>query len=563
MLFFLSSCNQPWSGGAAVETPGPMGQPKRVIQTPFAQVSATVEMPPPPATATAQPGAALHWWVGEEVPDGLRSQLRWPAGASQSSQPGQANLRVGYSPGGENTAQWVYVLVAPFPTITDEVSLAELRSGWKGGNAQVFGGSPLLVSPATRAAFSNVWGAPGQKGVKIVDEDELQTEAWKQKQAWAIVPFEAVNPRWKVLRVDGISPLDKGFDPAKYPLTIAFSLQGEAQILQLAQKLAPGLLPKTNRDPEKLTVVVMTGVTALVRGTAWMMERMGVTFPGKTVRDWLVEADITHISNEVAFNPKCPEPDPQDPNLRFCSDPKYIQLLDYVGADVIELTGNHLNDFGTDAVLYSIDLYKQRKWLYYGGGENSQNASQTATFTDHGNKIAFIGCNVAGPPSVWATSSKPGAAKCDMDGMAGEIKRLKSQGFLVIATFQYYELYDATPLPIHYKDFRMISDAGATIVSGSQAHLPQGMELRDNRFIHYGLGNLFFDQMETFWPETRNAFIDRHVFYAGRYLGVELLTTRLEDYTRPRPMTPAERAKELRMIFDVSNWKLDAKLEWR
>ena len=37
--------------------------------------------------------------------------------------------------------------------------------------------------------------------------------------------------------------------------------------------------------------------------------------------------------------------------------------------------------------------------------------------------------------------------------------------------------------------------------------------------------------------ETRQAFIDRHVFYDGKYLGVELLTTLLEESARPRPMT--------------------------
>ncbi len=39
-----------------------------------------------------------------------------------------------------------------------------------------------------------------------------------------------------------------------------------------------------------------------------------------------------------------------------------------------------------------------------------------------------------------------------------------------------------------------MKDAGADIVSGSQAHQPQGMEIRGDGFINYGLGNLFFGQ---------------------------------------------------------------------
>jgi len=69
--------------------------------------------------------------------------------------------------------------------------------------------------------------------------------------------------------------------------------------------------PVTNRDPSRLTIVAMTGVTALVRATAFTMEQRGVKYPGKDVRDWLRDADITHISNEVPFARDCrTEPGP-------------------------------------------------------------------------------------------------------------------------------------------------------------------------------------------------------------------------------------------------------------
>ena len=86
------------------------------------------------------------------------------------------------------------------------------------------------------------------------------------------------------------------------------------------------------------------------------------------------------------------------------------------------------------------------------------------------------------------------------------------------------------------------------------------MELYGPSFLHYGLGNLFFDQMYYPLPDgqmttdTRNLFIDRHVFYDGRYISTELLTYRLEDYSRPRPMTEAERRLFLEQIFSAAGW---------
>jgi len=71
--------------------------------------------------------------------------------------------------------------------------------------------------------------------------------------------------------------------------------------------------------------------------------------------------------------------------------------------------------------------------------------------------------------------------------------------------------------------------------------------------IHHGLGNLFFDQYGVS-SGTRQAFIDRHVFYDGRHISTELLTIMFIDYARPRPMTPEERTLLLEAVFTASGW---------
>jgi hypothetical protein len=53
---------------------------------------------------------------------------------------------------------------------------------------------------------------------------------------------------------------------------------------------------------------------------------------------------------------------------------------------------------------------------------------------------------------------------------------------------------------------------------------------------------------------TRNVFIDRHIFYDGHYLGTELLTYIIENYARPRLMTAPERLDLLQHIFTAGGW---------
>jgi poly-gamma-glutamate synthesis protein (capsule biosynthesis protein) len=296
----------------------------------------------------------------------------------------------------------------------------------------------------------------------------------------------------------------------------------------------------------------MTGVTALVRGTADRMEKNGVLYPGEAIRDVLRSADLTHVSNEISFDPNCPNPDPWTDSLVFCSDPRYIALLEDVGVDLVELTGNHLRDYSAADVLTTLEMYEGRGWRTFGGGRDLQTSLQPALVEHNGNRLAFLGCNYAGPVYDWATESNPGSTPCDFETLTAEISRLRSDGYLPITTFQYIEFYQPEPTEQEMADFRRMAEAGAVIVSGSQAHEPAVMEFYQGTFVHYGLGNLFFDQM--FSLETRQGFVDRHIFYDGKYINTELVPILIEDYARPRLMTDGEREEFLHRIFSAAGW---------
>jgi poly-gamma-glutamate synthesis protein (capsule biosynthesis protein) len=172
----------------------------------------------------------------------------------------------------------------------------------------------------------------------------------------------------------------------------------------------------------------------------------------------------------------------------------------------------------------------------------------------NGTKIAFLGCNAKGGGYATAAPGYPGAVACDFPTMTRQIRDLREQGYNPIATFQHFEYYTYQAQPDQIRDARILSDAGAVIVSGSQAHQPQAFEIRDDAFIHHGLGNLFFDQIYEIPPNTATAFIDRHIFYNGKHISTELLTIRFEDFARARPMTEGERIELLQRTFNASGW---------
>lgn len=441
-------------------------------------------------------------------------------------------------------ARWLYLLVAPFPTVVDGVSWENFYAAWRGERTWAdsdnpWGGQPLLMSSSTLEVLRKAWGIPVANAVRVESEETLQDTAWA-RHAWAIIPFEDLNPRWKVLRIDGLTGLEPNANP--FPLWISFGVKTPFTASQ-------GVV--TNYQPERLVSVILSGTTALVRYTALRMEEKGADYPGLVLAPLLRSADVLHISNEVSFDPNCPPAKPLRREARFCSDPHYLDLLEFIGTDVIELTGNHLVDWGEEPFLYTLDLYRRANLPYYGGGANREEAQAVLKMTVKGTRLAFLGCNAVGPEVVWATQDKAGAAPCDRERLLGQLRSLRGEGYLPIVTFQHLEVEDFKPASQARYDFRSAAQAGAAVVSGSQAHFPQGFSFEGEALIHYGLGNLFFDQM-FYW--NRRAFLDRHLFYEGRYLGVDLITIILEDYAQPRLMTSTEREELLQAVFSASDW---------
>ena len=437
-------------------------------------------------------------------------------------------LIAGFSPLYAEEDYRIYVLACPFFTITDEMSLSGLLSAVKGDPGEDSEIRSVLLSPDAAEDLPVFLSVPEDKitadaAGRIGTEDGSVT--------CAVIPIDELTPAMKAIQLNhSLFPWDEIYDPRMDVLA------------------APG--KPSNFDPDRVSTVLLTGTTAFARTVAWEMSVKGATYPGSMIKSVFDTSDITHISNESSIWSLCPEPQRENRSIQFCSNLNAYEMIDYLGVDVIELTGNHLRDYDWGPLLEMLDRFDEKGYAYYAAGRNYEEAAKPLTVEHNGNHFAFVGCNIAGPDHVYVDDRHPGVNPCDLDVFEQQIRGLTEDGYLVIATLQYYEIYSRTPSEIQERDFKRLSDAGAVIVSGSQAHYPQTMVPKEDRFIHYGLGNLFFDQMDVPVKGTRQEFLDRYVFYDGRLLNVQLVTALLEDYSRPRQMTDEERAVFLRDVFE-------------
>ncbi len=482
MIIFSSACGP--RQASLVPQPEPSLTP---TEPPLPTASATSA---PTATATPEP---IYLRVDADLPAAFEQSLKLEGTDFQRVSSGKTSAVLDYGRGNP-ISTWIYALAAPFPTVTNTIPAKTFLGFWQRAEAAPF--TRLILDAETLKALQSRLGAP-VGDVEVLDADRLLLAAWTTENTWAVIPFEQIQPRWKVIALDGQSPLHKDFEQQKYPLVVPISLTASqgAQSAALAERLQP-FLAQSNRDPDKLVTVILTGVTAMVRGTASEMEEKGITRGAEVIGPVTREADILHISNEVPFAVDCKDPVPKlSGKLSFCSKDSYLELLEAVGTDVVELTGDHFQDWGEAALEHTLELYRQNGLPYYGGGLNIEEARQPVKLEIKGTKIAFLGCNAK--PTIYgnATAEKGGNFRCDWEYMTAEVKSLRAEGYLPIVTFQHLELVFPS------KAVRMLDDGMIYVMYDTES---------DGRVF------IFFSE-----EKTRYAFVDGYPVLMKKTLSYE------------------------------------------
>jgi len=544
---------------------------KRPLAEPATVATHEPQQPPEPVAGTMGESPARHEtatpeavelqpvsiWLARDLPAPLREPLQaWVAEQPTErtwAQSPDANVTVDWEKrlGARLLAEVVLVPVVPFSSLQEDIEAEQLRRLWLGEPGPRDMLAHLLVAPETAAALDILLGPHStQAAVTIVPAAELATGLWAEPGALAIVPFDRLEPQLRALSVDGLSVLEPELDLRDYPLVASVWVKGSRDLTQALTAEIDERELAINRHPDHMTVLMMTGVTALTRGVAWQIEQHGdYAWPAWPLAELLSSADLTHISNEVSFKTGCVA---QLETSTFCARPEYLETLRLVGADLIELTGNHNIDFGRQPALQSLDLYAEVGMHTFGGGRNLEEACCPLVITHNGNRLAFLGYNQFGPEYAWATAERPGAARFSREGLQADLAQVRPKADVVFVNIQHTETYTPFPLPDQVTHFRWAVDAGADVVTGSQAHQPQAIEFYDGRPIFYGLGNLFFDQ--TWSDPTRQGLIVRHVIHDGQLIASQPIPVAISAQFQTYPARGEEKEAILQMVFDASGW---------
>jgi len=401
--------------------------------------------------------------------------------------------------------------------------------------------NPQLVLTQSTVDYLTGIGFVFNTSTSVIEDDALDFYLWRDKNLFTLMPFDALTLRFRPLWVDNIPVVDQ---LESYPL--------------VWESESP------NFDLDKLTRITLSGTTAVARQTLIAFDDMGVQNATSGIRDYVLLSDYFHVTNEASIAPTCPQytTNVLGGNNSMCMKREHAELFDILDVDVVDLTGNHINDFGYDPLNSMFTFFDELDIQVVGGGKTLAEARNHLILEHHGSRVGWIACNHVGPYYALVNEDpnalggvRSGTANCDANWLRETLPILSADVDLVIVTVQYQEFEDYVPTNQQRIDYQTIADWGADVVIGTAEHKPMTFEFYPTRrgetaFIHYGLGNLFFDQ--PFWGNMR-FFLDTLYIYDGRLQTVELFPGIIDDLARPRLLDGEEQFNFLYFMMFEQN----------
>ncbi|OMH27550.1 CapA family protein [Motiliproteus sp. MSK22-1] len=216
--------------------------------------------------------------------------------------------------------------------------------------------------------------------------------------------------------------------------------------------------------------------------------------------------------------------------------PQLASVFSDCGFDVVSLAGNHVMDWGGEALEDTIETFRAMGIKTIGAGRTIEEAREPAFFNVKGMRIAFLGYGSILREGFEATESRPGAAplrvetwyetfdyqagvppivhtevlQSDLDAMADDIKAAKAQADIVIVSMHWGVHYIPKMIAEYQPLAAQVAFAsGADAILGHHAHAPKAVEMFGNKPCFYSLSNF----MMSAFPKTGNKARDFETNY--------------------------------------------------
>ena len=200
----------------------------------------------------------------------------------------------------------------------------------------------------------------------------------------------------------------------------------------------------------------------------------------------------------------------------------------------VSLANNHSGDWGKAGVLTELELLRETKLPYFGGGANLREARAPLVLTARRRRVALLGYNDFPPRAFAAGRSTPGTAWLVEKDVIADLKAARARADLVLLFLHWGEELEPKPTAGQQTMARHFIEAGADAVIGSHSHLPQTVEWHQDRPIVYSLGNFVFDYFPYDPPVWKGWMVKLTFAQTAARPGLEIIPVELDPAGIPR-----------------------------
>ena len=206
------------------------------------------------------------------------------------------------------------------------------------------------------------------------------------------------------------------------------------------------------------------------------------------------DADLMCLNNEFTYSNNG---SPMEGKMyTFRAKPERVSVLKEMGVDVVQLSNNHVYDYGKQALLDTFTTLEEADIDYFGAGKNLEEAMSPIYYEFDGKVVALVGASRAEKNKMTpqATDTEPGILRCyDTELFLQTIQEADKNADFVIAVVHWGTEYSYDLEEVQLSTGKAYLDAGADVIIGGHSHCLQGMEYYNDKPIIYSLGNYWFN----------------------------------------------------------------------
>jgi len=277
--------------------------------------------------------------------------------------------------------------------------------------------------------------------------------------------------------------------------------------------------------------------------------------------------------------------------------PQIAEALKRANVGIVSLAGNHCMDWGSEALLESLEHLQAQGLAPVGAGANIAQARRPVVRTLGHTRVAFLAyCSIL-PMNYWADERRAGctpmrawthyeqvehdqpgtpcrvhtfAHREDLAALQQDVRQARGQAEVVVVSIHWGIHFVPAVIADYQREVgRAAIDAGASLILGHHAHILKGIEIYRGRPIFYSLGNFAidlrmdqahaqsksfreiqtlnpnwipnFDSLYNFPEDSRKTIMVRAQVSASGLGQISVLPCYINDQAQPRLLRPDER----------------------